>query len=36
MVFPAGVAIAAPGYFHLSETSVSGRGQQEKIQPLLI
>jgi len=36
MVFPARLAITADGYFHLSETSLSGRGQEEKIQPLLI
>jgi len=30
MVFPAGLAFATHGYCHLSETSLSGSGQEEK------
>jgi hypothetical protein len=36
MVFPAGLAVAANGYFHLSEAGLSGRGQEEKQKALLI
>jgi hypothetical protein len=36
MVFPAGLAASAHGYFDLSETVLSGRGQEEKNQPPLI
>jgi len=36
MVFTARLAFASFGYFHLNETSLSGRGQEEKYQPPLI